>query len=381
MLFCRPGGRERLKLRSFVSQLLPVFGSLLVSLLLAEGILRAHAAWQERPPPHWDKSIVREWRWAQAHLRAGTPLLPGEAIFDPQLGWLVKPNMHANGAKTNSVGMRAQREFEERRNQAPRLQLVGDSYTFAAFATDEDAYHHQLGQKFLPGWEILNMGVSGYGPDQTLLLYQNRGRRYQPDVVVFGFYDRGFYRMFNSFRSYAKPVLTLDEEGELRVTGVPVISPEALYESYASGERRMEVPLHSYFLARLVRKLTRTTARWGIERGDERWQLMAAILRRFRDDAREDGSLPFLLVFPYRPAECDGCVYEQLGKLAELEAQELGIPSLSLAPAFREHQGEPLFRPESSGGHLSPAGNTLTARLLYEALEAAGYLSADRSGH
>jgi hypothetical protein len=363
-----------LKSRRFVSQLLLVCGSLLVSVLLAEGILRVQFAWQDQPPPHWDRSLVREWRWAQAHLRAGTALLPGEAIYDPELGWSEKPNVHADGVNTNSVGMRAQREFAEQRNNAPRLLLVGDSYTFAAFATDEVSYHHQLGRQYLPGWEILNMGVSGYGPDQTLLLYQKRGRRYRPDVVVFGFYDRGFFRMFNSFRSYAKPVLTLDEDGELRVTGVPVISPEALYASYASGERRMAVPFHSYALASLVGNVARATSRARIEREDERWQLMAAVLRRFHDDARAAGSLPFLLVFPNRPHECDGCVYEQLGQLAELEARELGMPSLSLAPAFRDHEGEPLFRPKGSGGHLSAAGHTLTARLLYEALEAAGYL-------
>ena len=83
-----------------------------------------------------------------------------------------------------------------------------------------------------------------------------------------------------------------------------------------------------------------------------------ASLRRFRDDAVAAGSLPFLLIFPNRPHECDGCVYEKLGEFAVLEAQELGIlryqgsrrPSPGKRGGQHAHQqGFPVVLPEHLG--------------------------------
>jgi hypothetical protein len=211
----------------------------------------------------------------------------------------------------------------------------------------------------------MNMGVSGYGPDQALLLYEKTGIRYRPDIVVLGFFDRGFFRLFSDFREYAKPYFQLDGNGGLRLEGVPVVSPEDLYGLYASGQRRIGSWNHSYLANVLLGNLYRELQDRRVSREDDSWKLMARILRRFRDRAIAEGSEPFLLILPARPRDCDGCVYEQIGMLAQEEARALDIPFLSLRPEFLKHPDDSLYH-NGAGGHLNTRGNAIVARLLAE---------------
>jgi hypothetical protein len=356
------------------------------SLLLIEGLIRGYYALSHKVPPHWDDSLYEEWTWASAHLAAGDANLPGEATYDPELGWVKKPHLDLNGVRTNSVGMRSDREFtQERIPGTGRILFVGDSYTFGDGVTNEQAFPTVLQEEDLGSWEVLNLGVSGYGPDQALLMYEVRGIKYHPDVVVYGFYPRGFFRLFMRFRSYAKPYFLLTESGQLTLENVPVISPDALYAEYASGRRRIAGWPYSYLLGTLGRRITQTFERKRIrDRTDESWHLMAALLRRFRDEAIEAGARPFLLVFPIRPGKYEDTVYEDLNRLAQEEARSLGIPCLALAERFLAQQerapGELLFRDPEAGGHLSVQGNRLVAKLLYEALQESGILSPKEQG-
>jgi lysophospholipase L1-like esterase len=296
------------------------------------------------------------------------------------LGWATKPHLELEDVRTNSVGMRSDCEFtKERTSGAHRILFIGNSYTFGANVTDSQAFPAVLQETYLPGWEALNLGVPGYGPDQALLRYETVGTQYKPDVVVFGFYPRGFFRLFTSFRFYAKPYFVLGESGELKLKNVPVMSPDELYALYDSGRRRIGGWTNSYLLGALGTRIARTFERGRIkEREDESWRLMAAILQRFRDQATEAGSKPFLLIFPTRPEKYEGTAYEDLDELAQSEANALGLPFLSLMKGFiaesKRNPGKPLFKKPEAGGHLSMHGNQLVAKLLYQSLEEAGFL-------
>ena len=47
--------------------------------------------------------------------------------------------------------------------------------------------------------EALNFGVSIYGMDQAFLRWQNAGRGYAPDIVIFGFQPENLNRNVNIF--------------------------------------------------------------------------------------------------------------------------------------------------------------------------------------
>jgi lysophospholipase L1-like esterase len=344
--------------------LLTVVLSALWGLLLLEVAVRADYAIRGKSAPHRERAREREWRWAAQHLDMEQPVLLSGYRFDPDVGWAMQPNLKEESFRTNSAGMRSARDFSE--EPVPghrRILFVGDSYTFGANVRDEETFQAVLERDHLPSWDVINMGVSGYGPDQALLLYEKIGTRYRPDIVVLGFFDRGFFRLFSDFRSYAKPHFALNGNEGLELEGVPVVSPEELYGLYASGQRRIGGWHHSYLANILLGNLYRELQDRHVSRDDDSWELMARILRRFRDRATEERSQPFLLILPARPRECDGCVYEQLAKLAEEEARALDVPVLSLRPEFLKYPDDSLYQ-NGGGGHLNARGNELVARLL-----------------
>lgn len=323
---------------------------LCASVLLVEAGFRLYRRLIDQVPPHPDLSVADEWDWARDHLRRGEPRLYGRAEYDPELGWTVGPKFRGLEGDRAPLPLR-------RRDGVPRLVLVGDSFTRELA---------DLGRA-LPGWEIANLAVQGYGAGQTWLRYQRDAVRYGGDVVVFGLYLRDYFRMFRSFRGYAKPTLALDAAGELRVEGVPVIAPEALYEAYRRGERRIGRPGRLWFVDFLRQRMALWEAREGIR--PERWRLMAAVLQRFDHDARAEGSCPLLLIFPTRPEDYHGTVYETLDARAQETAAAVGLPTLALSrtlyAGMEPSQQRGAFN-EGSGGHLSPLGRRRAVRALEE---------------
>lgn len=352
--------------------------SVALSLLLLEGLVRGYYGWRDKVPPNPDASIREEWQWADDHLRAGTAELPGLAQHHPTLGWVVQLDTET-WLRDKTRGMQIRDIQEPRSPGTPRMLFVGDSYTFGLHVDNEQAFATVLQREWLPDWEILNLGVSGYGPGQMLLLYEEIGTRYQPDVVVLGFYVRDFFRMLKHFDRYAKPRFQLTENRELELTNTPVISPSSLFEEYASGRRQIGGWNYSYLYGALGASITRLNADSRmINSENPSWQLMAAILGRFRDQAVEAGARPFLLIFPTRLEKFHDTVNEDIDRLAQAEAQRLGVPYLSLAQPFVMEQARdpdrPLFRDRNLGGHLSVRGNEWVARLLYQKLSEEGLL-------
>jgi hypothetical protein len=327
---------------------------------LAEAILRLSFTIRDEIPPTFDASLDREWRWAEAHLAAGRATLGETFVHDPQLGWRV-------------AGARGLRGEPGRR----RMLFVGDSYTYGQGVEPRDTFAHRLGERLLPDWEVLNLAAPGYGTDQQVLSFEGVAASFEPDVVVLGFYVRDYRRNLVTFRDYAKPMFALDGEG-LRLVNTPVISPEALFEAYASGERRIGGEPRWYLGIELFRKIRE---RW-IERVSEEapgWQVLSRIMARFARNARASGAAPVWLVIPNRDVVAqERSDWEPLEMLCERRCDELEMPCLRLAGAFvahsREHPEDPAYRDRAVGGHLSATGHALAAQEIASFLSSEGLL-------
>ncbi len=70
-----------------------------------------------------------------------------------------------------------------------RVIVYGDSNVFARFSDDAQTFTSQLQRRLQaasPGpLEVLNAGVPGFGPDQSLLRFRDEVRKFGPDLVVF----------------------------------------------------------------------------------------------------------------------------------------------------------------------------------------------------
>jgi hypothetical protein len=70
-----------------------------------------------------------------------------------------------------------------------RIIVYGDSNVFARFSDDGNTFPARLQERLRSATghpvEVINAGVPGFGPDQSLLRFQDEVDRYRPDIVVF----------------------------------------------------------------------------------------------------------------------------------------------------------------------------------------------------
>jgi hypothetical protein len=93
---------------------------------------------------------------------------------------------------TNSQGFRNYVDFEYEKPQGRlRVLSLGDSHT-QGYEVRQDYTFSSVLERYLSKQgidaEVMNTGVSGFGTAEQLILLENEGIRYQPDVVVLAFF-------------------------------------------------------------------------------------------------------------------------------------------------------------------------------------------------
>jgi len=127
---------------------------------------------------------------------------PGFFLSDPVLGQRLAANYDGwfagVPARTNSLGFRDIREYTIPKPPGTvRIIVLGDSVTFGHGATFETSYPYLLEQRLRSWnpqvkWEVWNLGVPGYNTAQELAYLNEVGERYEPDLVVVGFFSNDF---------------------------------------------------------------------------------------------------------------------------------------------------------------------------------------------
>ena len=156
-------------------------------------------------------------------------------IYDPTLGWTGKPNVDDtfdisdchHRVHQNRYGFRGP-AVELARTATRRLVVLGDSFVWGLGVEDDELFTSLLARESSPPLEVVNLGVSGYGTDQELLLWQQLGRRFRPDVVLLvvtpwtDLYDNPYGERYG----YQKPFFRWDDAtAALVLNNVPVPPP------------------------------------------------------------------------------------------------------------------------------------------------------------
>lgn len=198
----------------------------LVTLLLAEGVLRFAA-----------HRVLHGGEWATA----------GQIFrkVDPPVGFSLEPGStqllvtggaYTSRATINSAGMR---DVEHALNPAPgvkRILVLGDSFMFGQGVRMDETLPRRLAA-MLPGVEVINTGTPGYDLGQYYLLYEDRAYRYQPDLVLVGFF-------INDLARARELDVTYDADG------LPVSyqrSPEMIAKDIAGAPRGITGAVSSWF--------------------------------------------------------------------------------------------------------------------------------------
>ena len=237
--------------------------------------------------------------------------------YHPLLGYSFAANVaesvpHERGhyvVRTNSGGFRCDRERSIKREaHRYRILLFGDSFT-AADGVDNCERYSDLLEKSMTDAEILNFGLPGSGTDQQLLMFQEKGLRYEFDLVLVAPLLENIRRNVADFRLAVdrltgeqvlvpKPSFKL-VEGKLKLCNVPVsetrlfvrqATPEMLKRTDfggANGSYVVRDMINRYlpFLKPALlttRSLFSQTHSEYLNRSSSSWTLMRSLLEEFK---------------------------------------------------------------------------------------------------
>ena len=296
-----------------------------------------------------------------------------------------------------------------------RILVLGDSFVEAMHVPLEATFPRLLEADLNTDGkariEVIAAGVSGYGTAGELLLYEQEGQRYQPDLVVLAFYPGNDVKNNSpTLEDTLQPDYA--EDGSLH----KVISTEhkkkehgwrALLARSAAYHYCRQVLLlrHPQLAQRLVRLglLKRDAVKTGghadaipVDYGvyapqpsppwQAAWQHTEMLLDRLRQEVDTSGAHLMIVVLSSRdqvypnwwqdivsthPA-MQGQTWDLDGPQHRVEAWcgAHGVPWVALTPVFREaaaHGGEPLHYHHD--GHFTAAGHRLAATVLRKSLE------------
>ena len=291
-----------------------------------------------------------------------------------------------------------------RRPGAYRIAVLGDSFVFGSGVAQDAILTRRLAAHLGPGFEIVNLGVPGYGTDQELLTLRRWGRKLAPDLVLLGFFWNDI--MENVERPDLRPAeAALHARGRpprpapaRRLLGAvdvraprrvpreplaPVVAPpeRALVGRPDRGRPARGAPRFDRLLAEEPARVARGGVRARVRaprsrprRGRRRSARRSASspCRRASSSSRAVGArLLKVYGLPEDAFEEDG--FRRLREACEAR----GIPFVDLLPGFRREaaEGARLFLP--TGIHWSAAGHDAAARHLAPAVRA-GLLARQR---
>jgi len=246
--------------------------------------------------------------------------------YHSTLGWEGRPGVRdefqwadcRHHVAQNEQGFRGP-AYGPARSRAPRLVVLGDSFVWGFGVEEDEVLAAVLARS--TGAEVVNAGVSGYGPDQCFLSWKQHGAAWAPDeVVLFVTLANDLDDIASTERyGYAKPAFRLGADGALQLTGVPVPvvdwamasrpMPLRLKQSRLGAilERSALFTLASDALARTAWAGPPLEAAGLVPSGgadsplvldvhpasravEEEWRLMGAIVRALRDDVHRRGA-------------------------------------------------------------------------------------------
>lgn len=213
-------------------------------------------------------ALVEAWVRIQWDQHRGTP---GFFLADPVRGTRLAAGYDGWFAgvpvKINSLGFRDDRNYTLGKPAGTfRMLVLGDSVTFGHGALWTTSYPFLLEQRLQAWrpevkWQVWNLGVPGYNTSQELAYLEEVGPRFNPDLVIVGFYANDL----------------VDNE--------PPVAPSLSRRATSAVQRQLQEHMYSFeFYKRAI-----LTARWRLLTSDADRQRIeglasqAAMLER-RDD-------------------------------------------------------------------------------------------------
>lgn len=315
---------------------------LVAGLALLEGAMQLFGSHQPHPP-----------------LYPGERIPPDDPSAEPSIGWKLPPSSSVVESKdeysvtyrANPQGFRSPHDFEDG-SGAPRIALLGDSYTFGSGVPYEQTFAALLEAK-TPGSATLNYGIGGFGVDQMWMTLRHYALPLRTDIVVLTFIRHDLQRSLSAYRKghvwLAKPTFKWTGEGLAPLTAED--APGWLLRLVQTRSRLVEV------LRRAGQSRVRHTPNTYL------WRLNREIFRAIRDECRAAGVDLAVVYLPVNNLQPMPMLEEEFGRL--------DIPFLDLTPLLPE-DAQRLYYPRDR--HLNAVGHEFTAQAIHAFLTERGLI-------
>lgn len=166
--------------------------------------------------------------------------------YDSEIGWSTRPGTEKRHVDPegqfdvtyyiNAQGYRGPNYSVERKHGRYRILILGDSTGFGWGVSQEETLAGILDAE-LQDTEVINLALSGFGIDQSYLRFVKEGAALKPDMVILQVSHNDFEEIMTSFfNGKPKPRFLQSNDGELRLTNVPVRAEgEAAKEFYRNS--------------------------------------------------------------------------------------------------------------------------------------------------
>lgn len=293
----------------------------------------------------------------------------------------------------NSRGYR-DREFDADKGGKKRILFLGDSFVYGIGVPPEDALPKMLEMMLGEKYEVINMGVYSFGPDQSLIQLLDEGLALNPDMVVLGLFAA------NDFNDILKNKLFYsDDKGRLRENPENAVTSRItrfdfvylfkyLKYRYIQSPSGKSPTIEVYLKKEnpgefrdMFEDLFKDTYEFElIERPDSetsrrKMKLMRAILRRFKAVASEKRMEFLVAILPSYSNIQNHEAFEKRGiapdryfvneDIAAILCESEKVPYVNLSGDFFKHsQNHPLFD-DRFDHHFSIYGNFIAASGVY----------------
>lgn len=331
--------------------------------------------------------------------------------YDSLLGWRHKRNVSSEmvsdeyrmNVQYNADGWRGATGRFSKPPGVFRIVALGDSFVDGYTIPVQDRFTEVLEAALRPQFDVINLGVAGYSTDQELLLLDQEGWKFEPDLIVLAFYYNDVWgngsRHFSETTKTQKPVFSLDTAGNLSLSNVPVPHPTRslqdrfrLYDLVRTTVKRNRLLHAAAVKAGLADNTLPNDSRpapTGAAGGAEEfavyhltetpelareWSITQALLRKMNQEAAQHGARLMVLYVPTRielsPAEWSSAhlpsdynasvVVRRLVTICQAE----GIPYLDPSDRLTAAGTNVLYY--SRDPHWNAAGHRLVGETLAE---------------
>lgn len=320
-------------------------------------------------------------------------------IFDSHsIGWRLEPGLEAKiysstglvDIEINDMGFRDD-DYPVRRGRYARMLVLGDDFTLALETPQEEVFHVLLEERYDDDVEVITMAASGYEIVQDYLVYENIGRKYDPDVVLLMLHVGS--DLTGNRRWDRLPYYVLNDDGTLTLRHYPFRGELNL--PLVIGQRStpwMERSRLAFLIGVMTRNQTPVGAYVDVcsyqraanfpDITPENWALSEALLEALRDSVVADGARFLVVIIPtefqveqdYLDQYTEECGDPPAGWLEDppqerLKAmlREQNITYLDLLPRLRAARaaGDEPFYLEDEDIHWTSAGHEAVASALF----------------